>query len=155
MKKYSLDIPAIKFGIILISETEDDYDSKFLNFDQIDGLTFKQLLSFNNGIDLITDIEILAYVDLSNQIDVCHNKLLTEKIKVVENLKDCNSDISSYFLNYIYQKMLDPEFTSVISGEKIFSTFASRYMGLDFQTVFDYIMNAKKSKENNTKNDHL
>ena len=156
MKNGSYDIPAIKFGIILISDTQDDYDSKFINFDQVDGLTFEELLSLDSGLDQVTDMKISAYIDLSNQTDICYNYLLTIDIMVNEYLKSSKKDISEYFFEYLQSKICDENISPVISNEAIFSTFSSRYMGLNNQEINERVSKSRiRTLEESRKNGHL
>ena len=148
MKDGSIDIPAIKFCVVVGKDIELDsftacldkisskiFDIRVYDFDSVDGLTFEQLYE----LFCLTDdynVIVSAYIDRTNKLDNVRNQnfkcAITFKGKEHQN---CNLEISSAYEEALtYALVKDGKcpniaLTSGITIEQVTKTFCSRYRG--------------------------
>ncbi len=165
MKPGSNDIPAIKFGVLVGKNLEEKLDINIDNlsnnincivdFEQIDGLTFKQLLNLKPEMN-DSDVIFFAYIDLAhpkaNNFEI--KSILCVTVNNLGNLKDSNDDISATIENYLIKNINTLKVRGNISSNDIVCTFLSRYMGKSDQEI-DEKVRTRAMREFNKTAHHL
>ena len=159
MKQGSLDIPAIQFLIVtgdFMDENgkpdyEKPHDVRIYKFEQLDGLTIKQILDCFNNKDYSHGMELSAYLDLTNYYH--KEKKLDETLgfslwgirisakKLNENL---NLEFSEFIENLYMEKLSDAWHTcenGLFTREDIVGTFCTRYRGKNKEYVKSKLKN--------------